>query len=133
MAPVRGALHAVARAAIPSAADLDAEGWTRLDAIVDEAVASRPRTVQRQIVLFMRVLGVFSWIRFARPLRRLDATRTRRLIGFAERSRALALRRGIWGVRTLVFMGYYGQSSVQRAIGYRASAGRWEERRSSDA
>ena len=46
-----------------------------------------------------------------------------------ERSRVLLLRRGFWGLRTLVMLGYYGRPEAARAIGYRASPLGWEARR----
>jgi hypothetical protein len=130
---VRGALRAVACAVIPSAAGLDAAGWERFDAIVERAVSERPRSVQRQVVLFLRALSALSLLRFARPLARLDGARCRILLGFLERSRVLALRRGVWGVRTLAFMGYYAQPSVQDELGYRAVPAGWGARGRADA
>ena len=40
----------------------------------------------------------------------------------------LALRRGVWGVRTLAFMGYYARPEAAREIGYRAAAAGWAAR-----
>jgi hypothetical protein len=39
------------------------------------------------------------------------------------------LRRGVWGLRTLVFLGYYTRPEVQMTLGYRASARGWVTRR----
>ena len=41
----------------------------------------------------------------------------------------LLFRRGVWGLRTLVMMGWYTNPSVIAALGYRASAAGWEARR----
>ena len=41
----------------------------------------------------------------------------------------LAVRRGFWGLRTLVFMGYYARPEAAAAIGYRADVRGWEARR----
>ena len=41
----------------------------------------------------------------------------------------LLLRRGFWGLRTLIFMGYYGRDAARDAIGYRADPRGWEIRR----
>ncbi len=133
LAHVRGSLRAVARAVIPSTADLDPEAWERFDAIVDDAVSERPVALRRQLVLFLRAVSVLSLVRFARPLARLDAERCRLLLRSLERSRILAVRRGLWGIRTLAFMGYYGQAPVQRALGYRAAPGGWKAREADDA
>lgn len=133
LAPVRGSFRAVVRAVAPAAAELDAAGWAALERIVDQALAGRPRSVRRQLVLFLRALGALSLLRFARPLARLDGNRCRSLLHRLEHSRFLPLRRGVWGVRTLAYMGYYGQPSVQRGLGYGASAAGWEAGGRTDA
>jgi hypothetical protein len=46
-----------------------------------------------------------------------------------ENSRLLLLRRGIWGLRTLVFMGYYARPEAAAALGYAAAPRGWELRR----
>ncbi len=83
--------------------------------------------------VFLRLLGALSLVRFGRPLGRLDGARARRLLHGLERARVLLLRRGVWAVRTLAFMGYYGQPDVQREVGYRAAAGGWQARGPTDA
>ena len=128
LAPVRGSFRAIGRAVAPSAAELDEAAWLRGEDIVDEALRDRPAGVRRQLVLFVRVLGVLSWLRYGRPLARLDPSRAQRLLGALERSPLLLLRRGVWGIRTLAFMGYYGQDEARRAIGYAAHPAGWEAR-----
>jgi hypothetical protein len=39
------------------------------------------------------------------------------------------LRRGVWGLRTLVFLGYYARADVQTTLGYRATGRGWMARR----
>jgi len=129
LAPVRGAFRTVTLACIPGAAALDAEGWARAETIVDDALAERPESVRRQLLLFMKVLGVLSVLRFGKGLARLDPARARRLLAALERSPRLLLRRGTWGVRTLAYMGVYTQAVVRRDLGYRAAPEGWEHRR----
>lgn len=128
LAPVRDAFRAVARAVAPASADLDDAAWLRGESVVDESLAHRPRSVRRQLVLFMRVLGLMARFRWGRGLARLSPERVRALLSGLERSRLLLLRRGVWGVRTLAFMAVYAQPEVRRAMGYRAVAGGWEAR-----
>lgn len=128
LSPLRGPFRAVTVACIPAASELDDEGWTRALAIVDDALSQRPPAVRRQLALFVRVLGVLSRLRYGRGLERLDPGRTRRLLGTLERSPLLLLRRGTWGLRTLAFMGYYGQAEVRRDLGYGAALRGWEAR-----
>lgn len=126
--PVRVHFRAVVRAAVPAAGAFDEPGWLRAEAIVNEALAARPARVRRQVVLFLRILALLARLRFGRGPERLPARRMLALMASLERSRLLALRRGIWGVRTLAFMGCYGQPGVRRAIGYAAASDGWTAR-----
>ena len=124
--PVRPAFRALAVTLCPEAATLDEAGWIEAEAIVERALAERPSAVARQLVLFVRLVG--RWLpllRFGRPFRRLDDERRASLLRGLERSRVLLLRRGLWGLRTLVFMGVYGQDEVRERIGSRASPAGW--------
>lgn len=128
LARARAAFRAVARAAVPAAAALDEASWDRGEAIVEDALADRPARVRRQVALFLRILGVLSWLRFGRSLDRLTASQATGLFATLERSPVALLRRGMWGVRTLAFMAIYGQVEQRRSIGYRAAPGGWEAR-----
>jgi hypothetical protein len=125
---VREAFRAVTRAAVPGAGELDEAAWVRGEALVEGALADRPPRVRRQVALFLRILGALSWLRFGRSLTRLDASGAQGLLASVERSPLLLLRRGMWGVRTLAFMGVYGQTQVRRSLGYAAAAGGWGAR-----
>jgi len=59
----------------------------------------------------------------------LDPARRARFLDSLQTSRLLLARRGIWGLRTLVLMGYYGRPRAAAAIGYRADPRGWEARR----
>lgn len=125
---LRGAFRALTVACVPAAARLDAPGWARAEAVVDDFLAERPASVRRQLLLFVRVLGLLAVFRYGRGLAGLDPERARRLMAGLERSPLLLLRRGTWGVRTLCFMGYYAQPEIRREIGYAAAPGGWEAR-----
>ncbi|HSG07773.1 MAG TPA: hypothetical protein VLA36_05435 [Longimicrobiales bacterium] len=126
LTPVRAAFRAVTRAAVPSANEFDEAAWLRGEALVETALSDRPARVRRQVVLFLRILAVLSWFRFGRSVGRLTSPQAQRLLAPLERSPLLALRRGVWGVRTLAFMGCYGQEELRRAIGYAAAPRGWE-------
>lgn len=126
--PVRSGFHAVVRAAVPAAVHLDDAARARLEEVVEEALDDRPEAVRRQLRLFLRILSALAFLRFGRPLGRLDPERARRLLTSLERSRLLLLRRGVWGLRTLAFMGFYGRPAGREAVGYRAALRGWEER-----
>ena len=121
--------RAVATCVVPEAGGLDAAQWDEMAAIVARAIAARPRALQRQLALFFKLLEWLPLLRYGRPLSRLDAGRRARVLDRLQRAPVLLLRRGFWGVRTLILMGYYGRPAAAAAIGYRADPRGWEARR----
>lgn len=126
--PVRPVFRAAAVAFIPETVDADSAQWDRLESIVAGALAERSPGIRRQMLLFLRLLNVLALIRHRTGLAGLDAVRRTALLEGLSRSRVLLLRRGIWGLRTLVQMGWYTQPEVQQALGYRASPAGWQAR-----
>jgi hypothetical protein len=121
-------LRAAAEAIVPESFGLDTQGWRDFDAIVERALADRPPKVQRQFGLLLRIIEMLPLLRHRRRFSSLQPAARTRLLDSLQESRLLLLRRGIWGLRTLVFMGYYGRNDAAREIGYRASAAGWAAR-----
>ena len=121
--------RAIMAAVVPEAAALSDDEWRSAAAIIARAIATRPAGVRRQLGIFLYALDVVAMLRYGRSLRSLSIERRTALLESLSRSRALALRRGVWGVRTLAFMGYYARPEAARAVGYRASASGWAARR----
>jgi hypothetical protein len=126
---VEGDFRALAVTIVPEAAGLDEPGWRAVEAVVDEALASRPEPLRRQLILFVRLLGWISVARFGKSLAALDRARRDRFLSSFERSPLLLLRRGFWGLRALVFLGYWTRPEAAVAIGYRARSEGWDARR----
>ncbi|HSP35980.1 MAG TPA: hypothetical protein VLU46_16840, partial [Thermoanaerobaculia bacterium] len=59
----------------------------------------------------------------------LDAAKRTTFLEAVQDAPLLPLRRGFWGLRTLVFMGYYSRDDARTAIGYRADPRGWAVRR----
>lgn len=125
LAPVRRTFRAAAEAILPATTTLDEAGWATVERVVESALAQRPRKAQRQIVMFLRVLSVYPLLRHRRRFAELPRDRRERILHGLERGRHVLLRRGVWGLRTLVFMGYYTQPVHAASIGYRASPRGW--------
>ena len=121
--------RALAAAFVPETEPATATEWSALEATVAEALAARSRALQNQIALFVRVLDLSARIRYGRGLTTLDTTRCTALLEWFAHSPLLLFRRGIWGLRTLVMMGWYTQPGVIARLGYRATAAGWEARR----
>ena len=126
--PVRACFRAVATTVVPAAEALDGAGWARAEALVESALAARPAAQRRQLRLFLRALDLLPLARWGRRFTALPPGRRARVLAALERAPVMALRRGVWGVRTLAFMGWYGQPSVRRRIGYRADPRGWSVR-----
>jgi hypothetical protein len=120
--------RAICSALVPEADTLDAADWTELETIVARALAARPTKMRRQLAVFMRLLDLVALARTGRTLPNLPAHRRWELLDGLSKSRLLLVRRGVWGLRTLVFMGYYARPRAAREIGYRASAAGWSAR-----
>src|SRR5204862_3871365 len=121
--------RAVATCVVHEACQFIAAQLDDLEGIVARAIAARPRAMQRQLALFLILLEWFPLVRYGRRLSRLDPARRTKFLDRLQRAPMLLLRRGFWGVRTLVLMGYYGRPAAAAEIGYRADVRGWEARR----
>ncbi|HSH76741.1 MAG TPA: hypothetical protein VLA09_13720 [Longimicrobiales bacterium] len=125
---MRATFRAVAAVVVPAAARLDPPGWAELESIAEGALAGRSPAVRRQLVLFLRLVEAWALLRHGRRLGSLPPGRARAFLESLGRSRLLAVRRGVWGVRTLAFMGYYGRPRFRAEVGYRATREGWDAR-----
>lgn len=123
-----GPFRSIAITVVPEAARLDEAGWAEVEAIIVRALEARPAAVRRQLGALIRVIGLLALVRYGRRFASLDAARRTALLSRLQDARLLLLRRGVWGLRTLVFMGYYARPAAAAEIGYRADPRGWEAR-----
>ncbi len=121
-----GPFRSIAITVVPEAARLDEAGWAEVEAIIGRALDARPAAVRRQLGMLIRVIGLLALVRYGRRFASLDAVRRTALLERLQDARLLLLRRGVWGLRTLVFMGYYARPAAAAEIGYRAHPRGWE-------
>lgn len=112
---------------MPESEALSESEWADIEVLVTRALASRVPGIRRRIVLLLRLLDGFALLRHGRRLGRLDTARRVRFLHRMQHSRLATLRSGIWGLRTLAFLGYYGRPEAAAGLGYRARAGGWSE------
>ena len=122
------ALRAIAQAVVPESSQMNDDDWHAFHAIINHALAQRPAKVRRQIALFVRALNIISYFRYGRALHKLTPPVRAQFLHQIENSRLLLVRRGFWGVRTLVFMGYYARPDAMTQLGYRAQPRGWQAR-----
>lgn len=121
--------RAIATTVVPEAAELTQEEWREFFAVINAALARRPAAMRRQLGLFIRILGALAMLHYHRSLSSLGLDQRTAFLHKIENSKLRLFRRGFWGVRTLVLMGYYARPSVSTALGYTAAPRGWELRR----
>jgi hypothetical protein len=126
---LRPQFRALAASFVPETAAAAPAEWAALEATVERALAARPASLRRRLALFIRILDLFARLRLGRGLAALDGARRAAFLERVAASPLPLLRRGVWGLRTLVMLGWYTQPSVTRAIGYRAEPAGWDARR----
>ncbi len=131
-APLLGPLRPVWRALVitfvPEAKDLDERGWADAEAISERFLATKPEKIRRQVLLLIRLLDFLPLLRWGKRFTALDAERRLGFLESLQNAPLLLLRRGVWGLRTIAFMGYYARAEASAALGYRADKRGWEAR-----
>ena len=125
---IRPVLRAIGITVIPEAAQLNEQEWVALEEIVRDALAPRPPALQRQLILLVRAIQWLAVLRYGSRFTALDADRRQGFLEQLQNAPVLLIRRGIWGLRTLLLMGYYGRAAAAREIGYRADPRGWKAR-----
>lgn len=127
-APVRDTFRALACTIVPEAGALDERAWSEVEGIIEAGLSKRPAAVRRQLRTLVRALDVLPLLRYGHRFRALDAAHRTHFLNGVQNASLLLLRRGFWGLRTIVYMGYYGRAEAGAAIGYRATLRGWDAR-----
>ncbi|MBI2069187.1 MAG: hypothetical protein HYT79_01175 [Elusimicrobia bacterium] len=117
----KGVLWVLAQTIAPDVALLTQTQKTDFFLTIENALSKRPQTMQRQFLLFLKAIDVLSVLRYGKSLSRLDATGRSRLCRWLQEGPIGLLRNGFWGLKTLIFMGYYGRTEINEPVGYRPS------------
>ena len=115
-------VEVVAQRVVPETAELSRQRRERLLAIVDEALMERSPAMRRQLAVFLRLIRWLPVLRWGRPFERLAPQRQERVLRWLQDCPVPRLRQGFWGLKSLCFMGYYGQVESWSEIGYRPAA-----------
>ena len=128
LTPHRETFRAFATTVVPELMTLDEAGWADVERTVEHAIAQRPAKVQRQLSLLLRTIEFLPRARYGRGFSALGPEHRSRMIEGLQRAPVKLVRRGIWGLRTLVLMGCYTRDQMMTAVGYRAQARGWDAR-----
>ena len=111
-------LQILAARIVPETTELDADGLSRFFEIIDGALLDRPDSVRGQFATFLGVLRWAPAARFGRPFERLVTERQDAVLRWFEDCPVSILGKGFWGLKAMVFMGYYGQPETNELVGY---------------
>jgi hypothetical protein len=128
LAAVRKVFRAVSVTVVPEAVRLDERAWSEMEGGVEQALAFQPPARRRQLRLFIRAVDWLPVLCWGRRFRSLDPARRTRVLAALQDAPLGLLRRGFWGLRTLVLLGHYTRPEAAAEIGYRADRRGWEAR-----
>jgi hypothetical protein len=128
LSSLREPLRAIGSVVLPSPDALDEEGWREAESIIEGALANKPGSMKLQLRLFLRAVNLLPVMTTGKTLVALPLEQRASFLERLHRSPLMPLRRGLWGVRTLLFMGYYNQDRIRRDIGYAADPRGWGAR-----
>ena len=103
---------------MPETTELDAAGSSHFFGIIDDALQDREASVRRQFAVFLGVLRWAPLVRYGSPLDKLSADRQDAVLRWFEDCPVSLIRKGFWGLKAMIFMGYYGQPETNELVGY---------------
>jgi len=124
----RATLRAFAVTVAPEMSALDEAAWQNVERTVQRALAMRPARMQRQVALLLAVIERLPLLRYGRTFSRLDPAQRTAFVEALQHAPVALVRRGVWGLRTLCFMGFYTDAATMNTVGYRADARGWQAR-----
>ncbi len=108
----------VARRVVPAVGNLSEADRQRVFEIVDRALMERPAAVRRQLVLFLGIIRWLPLMRWGRRFESLSEGPQEAMLRFFQDGPIGPFRAGFWGLKTLMFMGYYGREAAWAEVGY---------------
>jgi hypothetical protein len=111
-------LSAVARRVVPGLAGADAATAERFLEIIDDALLARPAAVRRQVGAFLGLISRLPIVRYGRGFEGLNAARQDAVLGWLQECPVSLFQKGFWGLKSLIFMGWFGQVELWPELGY---------------
>jgi len=102
----------------PGIAGLDRRGVKRFRLVIRRMLLRRSAAERFQVRLLLFVIRWLPAPVFLRPFERIPRGAQDWILRRFETAPFRLLRAGFWGLKTLVFMGHYGQPNVAREIHY---------------
>lgn len=114
-------LMAVAARVTPETARLDDTSGRDFRNLVDTALSQRPPAVRKQFGTLLKIVRLAPLVRYGRPFDKLTPAQQDAVIAWFQDAPVTLLRKGMWGLKAMVFMGYYGRPEAATQVGWTPS------------
>jgi hypothetical protein len=114
-------LLVLAKRIVPDIATLPETEQLEVVCRIDDALWGREPALRMQFLAFLKILKLSFLPRHLKTFDRIKPAQQDDLIRKFEDHSIGKLRSGIWGVRTLIFMGYYGNPGRAKQFHYTPS------------
>ena len=109
-------LMAVAARVTPETTGLDDTGKRDFKDLIDTALGQRPPAVQKQFGALLKIVRLAPVFRYGRPFDKLAPTQQDAVLAWFQDAPVTLLRKGTWGLKAMVFMGYYGRPEAASQV-----------------
>lgn len=124
--PLQHRLRPMVETFVPATRDIDAARYRKLVEGIDARLAEEPPALTRQLRILVTILYFLPILCHLCTFAGLTAAQRQRFLERFQDGPIATLRVGIWGLRTLAFVGWYADPDVGRQLGWRAGAGGWQ-------
>lgn len=102
----------IARRIVPRLTNSDDEIVQKFLDSIDHSLMVRPASIRRQLGLFLSAIQWLPVFRYGLPFNRLSNGKKDAVLNWFQDCPFFLFRKGFWGLKTLIFLGYYGQEGL---------------------
>lgn len=115
---LRPLFHALCLCVLAGSPGFTEQEFESMCLIIEDAMAARPACVKRRIKLFLNIINWTSFLRWGKGFVDLDPQHQAGHLCWFENNSLVLLRQGLWGLKTFIYMGYYGRKEAHSLIHY---------------
>ncbi len=123
--PIRDRLRPFVETFVPATRELNDDRYQALVAHVDARLAAEPPAISRQLRTLVALLHFLPLFLHLRTFSGLTTAQRQRFLERIQDGPVALLRVGVWGLRTLVYLGWYADPEVGRNLGWHANPRGW--------
>lgn len=112
-------------AIIPESVTMIRKQWEQFQQLINGALKEYPKSLQYRLSLFLLLIRYLPILRYGRVFDQINPDQQTDFLLWLQDNRIEFLRKGFWGIRTLIMLGFYGQSEIVSEIGYQPNKLGW--------